>query len=156
NAVISGGVGLTALACLVWVAIRHQSTTPLPSEAPAPSHNEPEITFEIRQNPAERQPRDRRDAIRVCLDSNRLRAHNVSREDVMAMLKYQHEIAKSPMRVDQATGIVFVTRAFEPKKYEFAFLKATAEGEIVRLKDVAMTLHLSGPASRFLKTVRSL
>ncbi|MCO6045610.1 efflux RND transporter permease subunit [Aeoliella sp. ICT_H6.2] len=84
-------------------------------------------------------------AMRVWLDLERMRAYDVSSEDVMKALEEQ-SIIGSPGRLGQATGmtsqtkeyvLTYVGRYNKPEQYENIILKATAEGEILRLKDVA-------------------
>lgn len=157
---------MTALVGLVWSAIPHRPANPLPSEATAPPPGEPgrrpeglpardeyaprtvlperfanaaqpEITFQIRQYPEDRQPRTRGDAIRVRLDIDRSRAHDLTSEDVMKALTVGCSFAGSPERVNPPPGVVYVTHLDSPERYEQFILKANAEGELVRLKDVA-------------------
>ncbi len=84
-------------------------------------------------------------AMRVELDLDRMRAYNVSAEDVMEALAEQSMIG-SPGRLGQATGktsqtieyvLTWVGRYNTPEQYEQIILKSNPEGEILRLKDVA-------------------
>ncbi len=84
-------------------------------------------------------------AMRIWLDIDRLRAYKLSSEDVMKALAEQSVIG-SPGRLGQATGIrsqareyvlMWIGRFNKPEQYENIILKANAEGEILRLKDVA-------------------
>lgn len=84
-------------------------------------------------------------AMRVELDLDRLRAYNLSAEDVMKALEEQSMIG-SPGRLGQATGhtsqtieyvLDWVGRYNTPEQYETIILKSNKEGEILRLKDVA-------------------
>ncbi len=84
-------------------------------------------------------------AMRVELNLERLRAYNVSAEDVMKALADQSMIG-SPGRLGQATGrtsqsveyvLTWVGRYDKPEQYEQIILKANENGEILRLKDVA-------------------
>lgn len=84
-------------------------------------------------------------AIRVWLNPDRMRAYRISSEDVMEALAEQSVIG-SPGRLGQATGktsqsleyvLTYVGRYNKPEQYEDIILKANAEGEILRLKDVA-------------------
>ena len=84
-------------------------------------------------------------AMRVELDLERLRAYNVSAEDVMKAIAEQSMIG-SPGRLGQATGrtsqsveyvLTWVGRYNKPEQYENIILTATDKGEILRLKDVA-------------------
>src|SRR5436305_1805565 len=83
-------------------------------------------------------------AMRVWLDPDRMRAYNVSSEDVMKALSEQSVIG-SPGRLGQATGktsqskeyvLTYVGRFNKPEQYEGIILKANPDGEILRLKDV--------------------
>ena len=83
-------------------------------------------------------------AMRVWLDPDRMRAYNVSSEDVMKALSEQSMIG-SPGRLGQATGktsqskeyvLTYIGRYNKPEQYANIILKANPEGEILRLKDV--------------------
>jgi multidrug efflux pump subunit AcrB len=84
-------------------------------------------------------------AMRVELDLDRMRAYDVSAEEVMKALDQQSMIG-SPGRLGQATGqtsqtleyvLTWVGRYTTPEEYETIILKANPEGEILRLRDVA-------------------
>ncbi len=84
-------------------------------------------------------------AMRVELNLERLRAYNVSADDVMKAIAEQSMIG-SPGRLGQATGrtsqsveyvLTWVGRYDKPSQYENIILKANPKGEILRLKDVA-------------------
>ena len=84
-------------------------------------------------------------AMRVWLNPDRMRAYNVSADDVMDALGEQSMIG-SPGRLGQATGIrsqtveyvlTWVGRYNKPEQYENIVLKANPQGEILRIKDVA-------------------
>ena len=88
---------------------------------------------------------NRQYSMRVWLNLDRMRAYNVSSEDVMKALGEQSMIG-SPGRLGQATGktsqtieyvLTWVGRYSKPDQYENIILRATSEGEILRLKDVA-------------------
>ena len=83
--------------------------------------------------------------MRVWLNLDRMRAYNVSAEDVMKAVGEQSMIG-SPGRLGQATGktsqtveyvLTWVGRYNKPEQYENIVLKANPDGEILRLKDVA-------------------
>ena len=83
-------------------------------------------------------------AMRVWLDPDRMRAYNVSTDDVMKALSEQSVIG-SPGRLGQATGktsqskeyvLTYVGRFNKAEQYENIILKANPDGEILRLKDV--------------------
>src|SRR6202522_1124529 len=83
-------------------------------------------------------------AMRVWLDPDRMRAYNLSSEDVMKAVQEQSMIG-SPGRLGQATGktsqskeyvLTYVGRYNKPDQYENIILKANPNGEILRLKDV--------------------
>ena len=84
-------------------------------------------------------------AMRVELDVDRMRAYKVTAEDVMKALDEQSMIG-SPGRLGQATGtrsqsleyvLTWIGRYTTPEQYEQIILKASSEGEILRLGDVA-------------------
>jgi hydrophobic/amphiphilic exporter-1 (mainly G- bacteria), HAE1 family len=84
-------------------------------------------------------------AMRVWLNPDRMRAYNLSSDDVMKALSEQ-SIIGSPGRLGQATGktsqskeyvLTYVGRFNKPEQYENIILKANPKGEITRLKDVA-------------------
>jgi hydrophobic/amphiphilic exporter-1 (mainly G- bacteria), HAE1 family len=83
-------------------------------------------------------------AMRVWLNPERMRAYNLSSEDVMKALSEQSMIG-SPGRLGQATGktsqskeyvLTYIGRFNKPEQYADIILKANSEGEILRLKDV--------------------
>ncbi len=83
-------------------------------------------------------------AMRVWLDPDRMRAYDLSSEDVMKALSEQ-SIIGSPGRLGQATGktsqskeyvLTYVGRYNKPEQYENIILKANPDGQITRLKDV--------------------
>ena len=89
------------------------------------------------------QPRSTRCAIWLNID--RMRAYKLSSDDVMKALGQQSMIG-SPGRLGQATGktsqtveyvLTYVGRYNKPEQYRNIILKATPDGEILRLKDVA-------------------
>ncbi len=84
-------------------------------------------------------------AMRVELNLDRMRAYNVSAEDVMKALADQSMIG-SPGRLGQATGttsqtveyvLTWVGRYDRPEQYEQIILKENSKGEILRIKDIA-------------------
>ncbi len=84
-------------------------------------------------------------AMRVWLNPDRLRAYNLSTEDVMKALAEQSVIG-SPGRLGQATGmtsqsreyvLTYIGRYNKPEQYGNIILKSNSQGEILRLKDVA-------------------
>lgn len=84
-------------------------------------------------------------AMRVELDLDRMRAYKVDAEDVMEALNEQSMIG-SPGRLGQATGqtsqtleyvLTWIGRYDKPEQYENIILKASPQGEILRLRDVA-------------------
>jgi HAE1 family hydrophobic/amphiphilic exporter-1 len=85
-------------------------------------------------------------AMRIWLNPERMRAYNVSVEDVMKALAHQ-SIIGSPGRLGQATGmtsqskeyvLTYIGRYNKPAQYANIILKATPDGEILRLKDVCV------------------
>lgn len=84
-------------------------------------------------------------AMRVWLKPDRMRAYNISTEEVMEAMEEQSVIGR-PGRVGQASGkatqsleyvLTYAGRYNKPEQYEQIIVKATAEGELVRLKDIA-------------------
>jgi HAE1 family hydrophobic/amphiphilic exporter-1 len=83
-------------------------------------------------------------AMRIWLDPDRMRAYDVSTDDVMKALSEQ-SIIGSPGRLGQATGktsqskeyvLTYIGRYNKPEQYESIILKANPDGEILRLKDI--------------------
>ncbi|XZE44778.1 efflux RND transporter permease subunit [Pirellulaceae bacterium SH467] len=84
-------------------------------------------------------------AMRVELNLDRMRAYNLSSDDVMEAISEQSMIG-SPGRLGQATGrtsqtveyvLTWVGRYNKPEQYENIILRANPNGEIIRIKDVA-------------------
>ncbi len=84
-------------------------------------------------------------AMRVELNLDRLRAYNLSAEDVMKAIADQSMIG-SPGRLGQATGrtsqtieyvLTWIGRYDKPEQYENIILRANSSGEIIRIRDVA-------------------
>ncbi len=84
-------------------------------------------------------------AMRVELNLDRMRAYNISSDEIMEAVAEQSMIG-SPGRLGQATGkrsqtieyvLTYVGRYNTPEQYENIVLKSNPEGEILRLKDVA-------------------
>ncbi len=91
-------------------------------------------------------------AMRVWLDPNRMRAYDVSTEDVMKALSEQSMIG-SPGRLGQATGktsqskeyvLTYIGRYNKPEQYANIILKETPDGELLRLGAVAQ-VELGSP-----------
>lgn len=87
----------------------------------------------------------RRYAMRVWLKPDRMRAYNVSTEEIMEALSDQSVIGR-PGRLGQSSGLkaqsleyvlLYKGRFNKPEEYENIVLKSTADGEILKLKDVA-------------------
>src|SRR6476620_3443559 len=83
-------------------------------------------------------------ALRAWLDPDRMRAYNLSSEDIMTALS-QQSIIGSPGRLGQATGktsqskeyvLTYVGRYNKPDQYGNIILRSNPDGEILRLKDV--------------------
>ncbi len=84
-------------------------------------------------------------AMRVWLKPDRMRAYNIGSKEIMKALEEQSVIG-SPGRLGRADGkrsqaleytLTYEGRFNEPKQYEDIILRSNAEGEILRLKDVA-------------------
>lgn len=84
-------------------------------------------------------------AIRVWLNPERMRAYNISAQDVLKSIDEQSVLAR-PGRVGLSSGktaqsqeYVFTYKGWynKPEQYEEIVLRANADGEILKLKDVA-------------------
>ncbi len=84
-------------------------------------------------------------AMRIMLNIDRMRAYEVSADDVMKAVAEQSMIG-SPGRLGQATGktsqtveyvLTWVGRYNKPEQYENIILRANPKGEILRIKDIA-------------------
>ena len=84
-------------------------------------------------------------AIRVWLNPERMRAYNISAQDVLKSIDEQSVLAR-PGRVGLSSGktaqsqeYVFTYKGWfnKPEQYEDIVLRANADGEILKLKDVA-------------------
>jgi len=94
--------------------------------------------FIVRQYSPDWRPWKRGEAIRVRLDLDRLRAFALSREDVMKAFAESRMIDPvQTKRADPPPGVVFVTRLARLDRNQNIILRANAQGEIIRLKDVA-------------------
>ena len=84
-------------------------------------------------------------AMRVWLKPDRMRAYNVSTEEVMKAMEEQSIIGR-PGRLGQASGktaqsleftLSYKGRFNKPEEYENIIVRANPEGELLRLKDLA-------------------
>lgn len=84
-------------------------------------------------------------AMRVWLKPDRMRAYNVSTEEVMKAMEGQSIIGR-PGRLGQASGkqaqsleftLSYKGRFNKPEEYENIIVRANSEGQILKLKDVA-------------------
>lgn len=84
-------------------------------------------------------------AMRIWLKPDRMRAYNVSTEEVMEAMEEQSLIGR-PGRLGQASGktaqsleytLTYKGRFNKPEEYENIIVRANAEGEILKLKDIA-------------------
>ena len=84
-------------------------------------------------------------AMRIWLNPERMRVYHVSAEDVMNAIGEQSVIGR-PGRLGQSTGkaaeskeyvLVYKGRFNKPGEYEDIVIRASPEGEILRLKDIA-------------------
>lgn len=84
-------------------------------------------------------------AMRIWLKPDRMRAYNISAEEVMKAMEEQSIIAR-PGRLGLASGkdaqsleyvLHYQERYNKPEQYADIILRANVEGEIIRLKDVA-------------------
>lgn len=83
-------------------------------------------------------------AMRIWLNPDRMRAYNVSTDEVMKAMAEQSLIGR-PGRLGQATGIkaqsleyvlVYKGRFNKPEEYENIIVRANPEGEIIKIKDI--------------------
>jgi HAE1 family hydrophobic/amphiphilic exporter-1 len=83
-------------------------------------------------------------AMRIWLNPDRMRAYNVSTDEVMKALGEQSIVGR-PGRIGQSSGIeaqsleyvlTYKGRFSEPKEYENVIIRANADGESIRLKDI--------------------
>ena len=86
----------------------------------------------------------RRYAMRVWLDPDRMRAYDVSTEEVMEAMQEQSIVGR-PGRLGRSSGIeaqsleyvlTYKGRYNDPKQYENIVIRANAEGESLHLKDI--------------------
>ncbi|WP_026210316.1 efflux RND transporter permease subunit [Flexithrix dorotheae] len=84
-------------------------------------------------------------AMRIWLKPDRMRAYNVSTEEIMEALEEQ-SIIGSPGRLGRSSGkssqsleyvLTYEGRYSKPNQYENIIIRANSEGEILRLKDMA-------------------
>jgi HAE1 family hydrophobic/amphiphilic exporter-1 len=84
-------------------------------------------------------------AMRVWLNPDRMRAYNVSTEEVMKAIGEQSVIGR-PGRLGQSSGkraqsleyvLVYEGRFSKPEQYDDIIIRANPDGELLRLKDVA-------------------
>src|SRR4029079_14120749 len=85
-------------------------------------------------------------AMRIWLNPERMRAYNISVEDVMKA-EGEQSIIGSPGRLGQATGmtsqskeycLTYIGRFNKPEQYGNIILRANPNGEILRLKDICV------------------
>ena len=83
-------------------------------------------------------------AMRIWLNPDRMRAYNVSTEEVMEAIDSQSIIA-TPGRLGQASGLAAQSKEYtliwagqynKPEQYENIIIRADENGEILRLKDI--------------------
>lgn len=84
-------------------------------------------------------------AMRVWLNPDKMRAYNVSTDEVMQAMS-QQSIIGTPGRIGQSTGkksealeyvLTYKGRYNKPEQYENIIVRANADGEMLHLKDVA-------------------
>ena len=84
-------------------------------------------------------------AMRIWLKPDRMRAYQISAEEIMEAMQEQSIIGR-PGRLGQSSGkqaqsleyvLTYQDRFNEPEQYENIILRATEEGELIHLKDVA-------------------
>lgn len=84
-------------------------------------------------------------AMRIWLKPDRMRAYNISAEEVMEAMQEQSLIAR-PGRLGQSSGknaqdleyvLIYQGRYNEPEQYEKIIIRANEKGEMIHLKDLA-------------------
>ena len=84
-------------------------------------------------------------AMRIWLNPDRMRAYNISVDEVMEALEEQSIVGR-PGRLGQSSGIyaqsleyvlTYKGRFNKPEEYEDIIIRATPEGEYIKLKDIA-------------------
>jgi len=87
----------------------------------------------------------RKYAMRIWMKPDRMRAYNISAEEVMKAMEEQSLIAR-PGRLGQSSGInaqsleyvlVYQGQFNEPEQYRNIIIRANEEGEMIRLRDIA-------------------
>ena len=87
----------------------------------------------------------RKYAMRVWMKPDRMRAYNISAEEVMKAMEEQSLIAR-PGRLGQSSGInaqsfeyvlIYKGQFNEPEQYKNIIIRANEEGEMIKLRDVA-------------------
>ncbi|HMC96661.1 MAG TPA: efflux RND transporter permease subunit, partial [Flavobacteriales bacterium] len=87
----------------------------------------------------------RKYAMRVWMKPDRMRAYNISAEEIMTAMEEQSLIAR-PGRLGQSSGInaqsleyvlIYKGQFNEPEQYRNIIIRANEEGEMIRLRDVA-------------------
>ncbi|GAA4801594.1 efflux RND transporter permease subunit [Litoribaculum gwangyangense] len=87
----------------------------------------------------------RKYAMRVWLKPDRMRAYNISAEEVLEAMQDQSILAR-PGRLGQSSGITsqsleyvltYQDRYNEPEQYKVIIIRANEEGEIIKLEDIA-------------------
>ncbi|MBP92583.1 MAG: hydrophobe/amphiphile efflux-1 family RND transporter [Flavobacteriaceae bacterium] len=87
----------------------------------------------------------RKYAMRVWLKPDRMRAYNISAEDVLEAMEAQSILAR-PGRLGQSSGmtsqsleyvLTYQDRYNEPDQYKEIIIRANEEGEMIQLKDIA-------------------
>ncbi|MFC5625116.1 efflux RND transporter permease subunit [Algoriphagus winogradskyi] len=86
-------------------------------------------------------------AMRVWLNPDRMRAYNVSVDEVMEAMQEQSIVGR-PGRIGQSSGIeaqsleyvlTYKGRFSKPEEYDNIIIRANSEGESIKLKDIART-----------------
>ncbi|HMT35602.1 MAG TPA: efflux RND transporter permease subunit, partial [Chitinophagaceae bacterium] len=87
----------------------------------------------------------RKFAMRIWLNPDRMRAYNISVDEVMDAMKDQSIIGR-PGRIGQSSGmaaqsleyvLTYKGRYNQPEEYEDIIIRANAQGESIKLKDIA-------------------
>lgn len=87
----------------------------------------------------------RKYAMRIWMKPDRMRAYNISAEEVMKAMEEQSLIAR-PGRLGQSSGInaqsleyvlVYQGQFNEPEQYKNIIIRANEEGEMIKLRDIA-------------------
>lgn len=147
--VVREGILVSQVVPSMLMYLNLYSTDPNTNQADLFNYTNVYVMPELKRIPGMGIPRNlgnRSFAMRIWLNPERMRAYNISVEDVMEALAEQ-SIIGSPGRLGQATGmtsqskeyvLTYVGRYNKPEQYANIVLRAKPNGEILRLRDVCV------------------